>query len=261
MKIIVLPTLLIVLCILATGCVGQIKKEPANVTTVTPVNTFTPISNATMVTETSGISDTPQVQETTTISGISNMSNASNSSGPAALKGLLRVSIGAWVGEGTVNIDGMNVGVAATGKPVVLMVEEGNHTIDVCCGSLCESENITIRFGQQQILDFSEQLERDCEFIDPTARIIGYSMSADHITVNVEFINPTAKPVAMSAEITCGYSYIESRSDNRVGNVAQGQLFQTLKPGERVMETLDLNLASGDSYSYNIPTITRQTFK
>jgi hypothetical protein len=259
MKIIVLPTLLVVLCILSTGCVGQIKNVPANVTTVTTVNTFTPISNVTTIPETSTIPETPGIPGTSNLSGISNMSNITNSSGPAALKGQVRISLGAWVGEGTVKIDENNVGIATPGKPVTLMIEEGNHTVDVCCGSLCERKNVTIRFGQQQIMDFSEQLQKDCEFIEPTVRIIGYSMSADQITVNVEFINPTAKTVAMSAEITCGYSYIESRSDNRVGNVAQGQLYKTLNPGERVMEILDLNIASGYSYSYNIPTVTYQS--
>jgi hypothetical protein len=189
------------------------------------------------------------------------MSNITNGSGQPALKGQLRISIGGWLGEGSVLIDGLNVGVAATRKPLVLMIEEGNHTVDVCCGSLCEHENVTIRFGQQQIMDFSEQLQKDCEFIEPTARIIGYSMGGDKITVNVEFINPTAKTVAMTAEVTCGYSYIESRSDNRVGNVAQGQLFQTLNPGERETKILDLNIASGYSYNYNIPTITQQSYR
>jgi len=253
MKIIVLPTLLIVLCILATGCVGQIKNPPTNVPTVTSVNTFTPFS------DTTSIPDTPNIPETPTIPETFNISDVTNTSGQPALKGQLKISISGWVGEGSVLIDGEEAGVTTTGKPLVLMLEEGNHTVEVCCGTLCEREDASIRFGQHLIMDFSEQLKRDCEFLAPAARINGYSMSGDKISVNVEFINPTVKTVSMSAEVTCGYSYIESRSDNRVGNVAQGQLFQTLGPGERVTQILELDLASGYSYSYNIPTITRQS--
>ena len=75
--------------------------------------------------------------------------------------------------------------------------------------------------------------------------------------VNVEFINPTTQDLTMSTEISCGYSYIESRSNNRIGNSAQGQLFLTLKAGDRITKTLNLNLAGGSSYTYEIPTITR----
>lgn len=255
MKIIVLPTILIVLCILATGCVGQIKNVPTDVSTVTPVNTFTTFSNATNTPETSSIPETPTIPETV------NISNVTNTSGQLALKGQLKISISGWLGEGTVLIDGEDVGVTTTQKPLILMLEEGNHIIEVCCGTHCEREDASIRFGQHLIMDFSEQLKRNCEFLEPTARINGYSMSGDKIAVNVEFINPTVKTVSMTAEITCGYSYIESRSDNRVGNVARGQLFQSLAPGQRVTRILELDLASGYSYSYNIPTITRQTLR
>ena len=35
------------------------------------------------------------------------------------------------------------------------MLEEGNHTVEVCCGVVCERENVTIRFGEQRIIDLS----------------------------------------------------------------------------------------------------------
>ena len=144
-----------------------------------------------------------------------------------------------------------------TARPLTIMVDEGNHSVDVCCGVVCERENVTIRFGEQRTIDFSERLKENCEFLEPTARIIGYYLNGDQIMVNIEFINPTTRLLTMSAEVICGYSYSESRSNNRVGNSARGLVFSAVNAGDRVIKTLNLNLASGYSYDYEIPTITK----
>ncbi len=231
----VLLTLVIAVC-LAAGCVGQMKTAAGNIPAVTPSGTFNPFSND-------------------TIDPL--LSNISNSTGSSGLKGLLKISTGGLIGEFPVSIDNMSSGVVTPQRPLSLMLDEGNHTVEVCCGVICEEENVTIKFGKQRIVDFSEQLQKDCEFSEPTARITGYFLSGDLLTVNTEFINPSARTLTMSAEISCGYSYIESRSNNRVGNSAQGLVFSTLNAGDRITKTLNLNLASGNSYKYDIPTITR----
>ena len=59
----------------------------------------------------------------------------------------------------------------------------------------------------------------------------------------------------MSAQVQLSYTYIESRSNNRVGSGAQRIVTTNVKSGARVMQTVDLNLASGYSYVYSIPTI------
>ena len=59
----------------------------------------------------------------------------------------------------------------------------------------------------------------------------------------------------MSAEVKCAYTYIESRSNNRVGGSAQGIINANVKSGNRVMQTVNLYLASGYSYVYSIPVI------
>lgn len=231
----VLLTLVIAGC-LAAGCAGQIKTAAGNIPAVTPSGTFNPFSNDTI--------DPP-------------LSNISNSTGSSGLKGLLKISTGGLLGEFPVSIDNMSSGVVTPQRPLSLMVDEGNHTVEVCCGAVCEEENITIKFGKQRIVDFSEQLKEDCEFSEPTVRITGYFLSDDQLTVNVEFINPSMKTLTMSAEISCGYSYIESQSNNRVGNFAQGLVFSTLNAGDSTTKILNLNLARGSSYNYNIPIITR----
>jgi hypothetical protein len=235
MKDILFLFLVIAGCI-AAGCVGQMKSAAYNTPNITLANTFTSFSNATL---------------------ISNLTNISNSTAPPALKGLLKISTGGWTGEFPVSIDNLSRGVVATQRPITVMLEEGNHTVEVCCGVVCERENVTIRFGEQRIIDFSDRLKKDCEFLEPVARIVGYFMNSNQIAVNVEFINPTTETLTMTAEISCGYSYIESRSNDRVGNHAQGLVVATLNSGERTIKMLNLNLASGYSYNFGPPTITR----
>ena len=240
MKIIIVLSLVMAGCILAAGCAGQIKPiEPAkeNVSAGTPANTFTPFSNTTA------------------------LPNSTNSSAPPPLQGLLRVSLNSWIGKFPVSVDNVSSGVVETARPLTLMVDEGNHTVDVCCGAVCERENVNIRFGEQRTIDFSERLKENCEFLEPIVRITGYFLNGDQITVNLEFINPTTQPLTMSAEVICGYTYIDSRSNNRVGNSARGQVFSTVNAGDRITKILNLNLASGYNYDYEIPTITKISSK
>ena len=227
---------------LAAGCTAQMKPGAGNSTVVTPSYTFTQFSTETPL---------------PTVTPVPTVTNISNSTVLTGLKGLLKISTGGWIGEFPVTIDTVSSGVVTPQRPLSLMLDEGNHTVEVCCGVVCEQANVTIKFGEQRIIDFSEQLKKDCEFSEPTARIAGYFMNGDEMTVNVEFINPTTKPLTMSAEISCGYSYIEDRSNNRVGSLAQGLVFSTLNAGDRITKTLNLNLAGGYSYTYATPTITR----
>jgi hypothetical protein len=135
------------------------------------------------------------------------------------------------------------------------MIDEGNRSVKVCCGVTCERENVTIRFGKPRTVDFSEQMEKDCEFSEPSVRIVDYFLSGDQLTVTVELVNPTTRTVTLSAEVRCWYSFIESRSNNRVAHSAGGQVVSTLNPGESTMQTLILRLANGSGYIYEIPRI------
>jgi hypothetical protein len=223
--------ILIVGCILATGCVGQVKNTSVTVPSVTPTATFTTFTNLT------NVSGTP---------------NGTVSSG---LKGPLRVSIGGWDADLPVFIDNQSVGIVTHDKPLDLMVEEGNHTIKVCTGLKCEEENVTIQFARPRLVNFEESLLRDVGYPNPTARIIGSYPSGDHIVISVEFINPSTKDLQMSAVVKCGYTYIESRSNSRVGSVAEGMAAANVKSGTRVAQNVGIDLASGYSYMYSIPTI------
>jgi hypothetical protein len=238
MKIIVLIPLIIVIgCILTTGCVGQIKNETVNLSTLTPTQTFAPFSNTT------------------------NPSNVTIIPTTSGLKGPLRVSIGGWDADLPVFIDNTSIGVVTHDKPLDLMLEEGNHTVKVCAALTCEEEVVTIKFAKQRIIDFEGRLIRDVEFAKPTARIVGYYPSGDMFAVTVEFINPSIKDLSMTAEIKCSYTYIESRSNSRVGSTAQGIVSAYVQRGNRVLNTVDLNLASGYSYIYSIPTLSGITVR
>lgn len=224
MKKIVLRTLvIIVVCVLATGCTNPSpphKEESGNVT-------FAPFS-------------VPP---------------------PHVTRGPLKISNGGWTGEYPVSVDNMSVGVVSTKNPLTLMIEEGSHVVEVCCGTICEHENVTVSFGKQQTVDLSEQLKKDLKFSEPAMRIVGYYLSGDRITVAVEFINPTMHALTMTADVSCGYSYIDSRTYNRFGNSAQGRVYATVNACDRVTQILNLNLASGSSYMYDMPTISTVSVK
>jgi len=238
MKNILLVSLIIVVaCILMAGCVGQMKNTTVTATTVTPTNTFTPFTN------------------TTNTSDISNASNTSNSNVTSGLKGPLRISIGSWQADLPVSIDNQSVGIVTHDKPLDLMLDEGPHIVKVCAGTICLEEGVTTQFARQRVVDFGNRLLEEVVFPEPTARLVGSYPAGDQITVTVEFINPSSKDLAMSAEVRCSYTYIESRSNNRVGSVAQRIVNVNVKSGNRVMQTVDLNLASGYSYIYETPVI------
>jgi len=224
------PLIMVIVCLLATGCVDETEENhvSGNVS-LSPAPTITPLVTTTTV-------PTPT---------------------SAVYQGELTVSVGAWLGEFPVSVDTMDVGVVSTDKPLVLMLEEGNHTVELCCNMRCEQESVDIRFGKQRTIDFSEQLKRDLKFAVPTATIARYRPVIDQITIDVEFINPTQQPLAMSADISCGYSYIESRNYNRIRNVAQRHVTATVNGCDRTTQTVIFSLGPGFDYVYdNTPTIT-----
>jgi len=234
-NIVLIPLIIIIGCILTTGCVGQIKNETVNLPNASPINTFTPFSNVTNTSNMTTINVTP------------------------GLNGSLRVSIGGWDADLPVSIDNKSVGIVSKGNPLDLMVEEGNHTVKVCAATMCEEQNVTIQFARQRLVDFEAQLIQDVQFPKPTARIVSYYQSGDRVTINVEFINPSLKDLTMSAEVSCSYTYIESRSDQREGDIAQDVVTAYVGSGSRVMQTVVLYSASGYSYVYSIPQITAIT--
>jgi hypothetical protein len=180
---------------------------------------------------------------------------------PNVTRGPLKIFNGGWTGEYPVTVDNLSVGVVSAKNPITLMIEEGNHVVEVCCGKTCERENVTVSFGKQQTVDLSAQLKKDLEFSEPAMRIVGYYLSGDQITVAVEFINPTMHALTMTADVSCGYSYIDSRTYNRFGNSAQGRVYATVNACDRVTQILNLNLASGSSYIYDMPTISTVSVK
>jgi hypothetical protein len=231
MKSSVLFSLILVTgCILAAGCLTETEKGPmtGNVSP-SPAPAITPSVTMTTVPTPTG----------------------------TVYKGQLTISVGGWQGEFPVSVDTMDVGIVATDNPLVLMLEEGYHTVELCCNMRCEQETVDIRFGKQRTIDFSGQLKRDLKYAVPTAEIIGYRPVSDQITIDVEFINPTPKPLAMSADVTCGYSYVDSRDYNKIRNVAEGHVTATVNGCDRITQTLRFTLGSGYNYVYdNTPTIT-----
>jgi hypothetical protein len=224
--------------ILAAGCVAITNKNTVNATTAP---TFTPFSN-------------------TSDHGLNKTINATASITPK-LKGSLRVSISgiSYPANLSVFLDNETVGTVKPTIPLYLMVSEGNHTVMVCVGSVCEQESVATRFGRYVNVDFSERLQRDVEFpnpnAQPTARIVEYYKNGNAICVDVEFINPSKEDLLMSVVVSCGYSFIDARTSTKKGDSARGMLVQNVKAGQRITESLNLYFVSGHSSSYGYPVI------
>jgi hypothetical protein len=175
-------------------------------------------------------------------------------------KGKLTVSVGGWLGEFPVSVDTIDAGLVSTDKPLVLMLEEGNHTVELCCNMRCEQETVDIRFGKQRTIDFSEQLKRDLKFAVPTAQVAGYRQDSGQIMIDMEFINPTPRPLTMSADVSASYSYIESRTYNRMSGIVHSHVSADVNGCDRTTQTARFYLANGYGYVYdNFPTITNIT--
>jgi hypothetical protein len=171
-------------------------------------------------------------------------------------EGPLKVFIGGMTGEYPVFINNIYVGVVSAEKPLALSMLADTYTVNVCCGKICKHENVSVKFGKQQTVDVSEQFKKELGSSEPAARILSYHKNGDQIIIDVEFINPTTERLALSADISIGYSYIEKITNQRAGNSAQGQLSANVSPCDRITQTLTLNLVDGSNYIYDAPTIT-----
>jgi hypothetical protein len=235
MKISMLLTLVVVIgCVLATGCIAQTKKDLNN-TTVNTTNTFTPFVNTTM--------------------NSTNSTNVTNATNVTPLRGPLRVSISNFKANLVVILDNQTIGSVTTAKPLDVMVNEGNHSVKVCVGVICEEENVTIAFAKKSFIDFGERLKKDVEFPEPTARITDSYRDGDSVAVVVEFINPSIDNLRMNAEIAVGYSFISGRTGQRVGESARGVAYSDVSAGRRQSEVLHLYFAEGTSYNYDPPAL------
>lgn len=171
-------------------------------------------------------------------------------------QGRLIISIGGYNADNLpVYLDNTSVGEVSQAKPLNLMVSEGNHTIKVCVGKICENESVDIRFAKQSFVDFGERLNKDVEFINPTARIVYFNLNGNYLAYNVEFINPTTHDVTITTTIGVGYSYIESASRIRRNDFTRVQLNRNVKAGERTTVSNTLYLSGGSNVMASEPTI------
>jgi hypothetical protein len=246
MKIITLLALFIAVgCIFATGCVAQIKKDPVNAS-VTPTTTFEPFTNA------------------TTVPGSNATLNATNTSNTTSiLKGPLRISIGNYFADHPlpVLIDNQTVGVVTVGVPLDLMLNEGSHSVAVCVGVICPEKYTTVVFAKRSYLDFEDLLKQKAEFSKPVARIIKSFKNGNGVGVDLEFINPTQNDLTMSAEVICGYTYIDGRTNIRMGDSVRSRASEFVEAGRHVTRTEYLYFADGSAYSYDEPRLGEVTPK
>jgi hypothetical protein len=175
--------------------------------------------------------------------------------------GPLTVSIGGYNAELPVLLDNMSVGNASQGKPLNLMVSEGNHSIQVCVGIICENETVEIKFAKPITVDFGERLKKVAEFSTPTVRILDTRQSGSRVTVDLEYINPTKNDLTFTTTIQCAYSYIDSTTRWREGNFKQITVTRSVKAGNSTKQSSDIVLDGGRSYMIEVPKILNTTYK
>ena len=231
-------------CILAAGCLTM-PDQPAGNATQTPTITISDLNTT--------INKTAAINETATIT--------------PPLKSSLKVSISglSYPANLSVILDNETVGVVNPTTALYLMVPEGDHTVRVCESSVCEQENVTTRFGMYERVDFSEKILQNKKFPNPaappSARIIDFFRNGDTISVKVEFFNPSAKDLLMSAEVRCMYNYLDSRTSIKREDTARGILEQNVNAGQSIATWLDLSLNRGYDYNYRSPVIEKLTVK
>ena len=177
-------------------------------------------------------------------------------------RGRLIVSIGGYnANKIPVYIDNISVGEVSQAKPFDVMVREGNHTVQVCVNRICENESVDIRFAKQSFVDFSERLKKDVEFVNPTVRIVYFSLNGNYLAYNVEWINPTTHDVTITTTIGVGYSYIESASRMRRNDFARVQLNRLVKAGEHTTVPNTLYLSGGSNIMASEPSIVDMSYQ
>lgn len=176
-------------------------------------------------------------------------------------QGSLTISIGGFkANDLPVQVDNLNVGNVSQGRPLDLMLKEGNHTIQVCSGTVCERQDVQVRFAKGSVVDFGEQLKADIEFTTPTIRIIDSSLSGTSLSVEVEFINPDKISHDMTAKISCVYTYTDSQN-NRKSDAAQTPVTRTVKGGDHAIQWYYIGLGGGSNVIANPPVIVDVTVK
>jgi predicted proteasome-type protease len=170
-------------------------------------------------------------------------------------QGPLTVSLGSYIADLPVFIDNTSAGNVSTGKPLNVMLSEGNHTVRVCVGLVCENEVVTIKFAQQSIVDFGERLKKSAEFATPTVRIVNYFVTGNRLVVDAEFINPGKTDLSMTTTIGVGYSYIDSGTRQRENQYGQYRFTRSVKAGNRTKQSLEMTLSGGSSTIASEPQI------
>jgi hypothetical protein len=151
-------------------------------------------------------------------------------------------------------VDNASVGNVSLGNPLNIKLNQANHTVSVCAGTVCENESVQIRFAKQTFVDFGEELIRDAKFPTPTVRILSSSISGNVLTVKIEFINPDTVDHSIAATISCVYSYSDSHN-LRHSDSAVNLVSRLVKSGERVPQTVLLYFQAGTNFMANDPVV------
>lgn len=168
-------------------------------------------------------------------------------------QGPLTVTIGGYNADLPVIIDNVTAGNASQTRPLNLMLSEGNHTVVVCLGILCENETVTIKFAKPAFVDFEERLKKRAEFSTPTVRIIDTRQTGAKVTVDLEYFNPARNDLTFTTEVQVAYSYIDPTSRFRNANTKRTTVTKWVQAGSRAKHSADIWMDGGRSYIIGLP--------
>lgn len=172
----------------------------------------------------------------------------------------LVVSIGGYnAQELQVFLDNTSAGLVSQGRPLTIQVNTGVHEVKVCSGVVCPKKQIEVKFGKQNFIDFGEQLLKDAEYVEPTVRIVDYTMNGNYLRINAEYINPTEKDLTLSATFSCVYSYKDYSTNTRLSSFGQGISIQYVHASNRVTSATDMYLSGGSDIIVSEPVVLRVT--
>lgn len=168
----------------------------------------------------------------------------------------LMVSIGGYNAQKLpVFLDDTSAGYVSQGTPLTLQVNTGVHEVKVCSGKYCSQEQVEVKFGKMNFIDFEEQLKTNAEYLEPTVHIVDYNLNGNSLMIHAEFINPASEDLTMTATFSCVYSYKDNPTKTRMSSSAQGQLVQSVRAGNRVISATSMYLAGGTDIMVSEPVV------
>ena len=157
------------------------------------------------------------------------------------------------------------------GKPLNVTVSEGNHTVRVCAGTVCEDEGVEIQSAHPASVDFGERLARDVPKGTLRVSISGYNafglpVFVDNVTAGeVSFNQPLSMMVTEgnhTVRVCSGLVCVNESVEVKFAQISSVDFGERLKKDAEFLEPtvrIASSLLSGTTYTVNVEFINPDT--